>query len=292
MENQIQKVEESSAVVLRRQGKKHLLTDLGTDLKNFNDKELKIINARQVGISLCDLTQAQFEVSLTGILFQVSVICGCDLPTHDAHINALEKEFGIFLNDNGFSGLTTEEVLLAFRMNSNGELPEEVKSYGKIFNIEFASRVLRQYRDKRGRVDLVAEGVFSKREADAELAAEDLRRRLKVIAQFEKFLSDESAELDLADCFMQLRFDGAFSNKVLPDDGSNYFRGSDPLQRLLNSFEGLDSRFEKERETVRYLFSEMKKSGKKKIYDEDFKLCYPRFELPERFETKNSKNEF
>lgn len=269
-----------------------MLTDLGSDLRNFNDKEVKIIKARQTGVSLCDQTKQQFEASLTGIIFQVSVICGCDLPTHEAHINALEKEFAIFLTDSGYAGLTPEEVLLAFRMNSNGELPEEIKSYGKIFNIEFASKVLRQYREKRSYVDTVAEGIFTKRDRDGELKRLDDERRKKVIAQFEKYLADENAELDLSDCFMQLRFDGAFSNKRLPDDGTNYFRGSDPVQRLLNSFESLDSRFEREHAAVRYLFQNMKLTGKEKIYDENFVLCFPGFELPERFERLNEKEDF
>lgn len=293
MGNEIQnRQNQSSSQIVKLPGKKYLLTDLGEGLKNFNEKELKIIKARQTGLSLCDQTPEQFEASLTGIIFQISVICGCDLPTHEAHINALEKEFSIFLNDHGYSGLTPEEVLVAFRMNANGELQEEVKSYGKIFNIEFVSKVLRQYREKRGYVDLVAEGIFSKREHDAELHREDMRRRKKVVEQFEKFLQDEKAELDLSDCFMQLRFDGAFSNKSVPDDGTNYFRGSDPLQRLLNSFEGLESRFEKEHAAVRYLFQNMKLTGKEKIYDENFVLCFPGFELPERFERVNEKEDF
>lgn len=293
MENQIQKVnQQSSAVVLRLPDRKYSLTDLGADLKNFSEKELKIIKARQSGISLCDQTADQFEASLTGLIFQISVICGCDLPTHEAHINALEKEFAIFLNDSGYSGLTPEEVLVAFRMNAHGELPEEIKTFGKIFNIDFAAKVLRQYREKRGRVDSIAESIFINRENDAAMQREDLRRRKKVAEQFEKFLKDENSELDLSDCFMQLRFDGAFSNKKVPDDGTNYFRGSDPLQRLLNSFESLETRFEKEHAAVRYLFQNMKLTGKEKIYDENFVLIYPGFELPEIFSQKNSNSDF
>lgn len=284
MENQIQKVEQqSSAAILRLPGKNCLLTDLGADLKNFNDKELKIIQARQTGISLCDQSPEAFEVSVTGILFQVSVICGCDLPTHEAHVNALEKEFSIFLTDHGYSGLTVEEILVAFRMNANGEFPEEVKPYGKIFNIDFASRVLRQYRDKRGYVDSVAEEVFTKRDRDAEMEQFDVVRRKKVIAQFEKYLQDSESVLDLSDCFMQLRFDGAFSNKALPWE-ENSFKGADSFQKLLNSFDSLETKFEKERNAVRFLFQNMKATGKLKIYDEDFKLCYPGFELPEKFQ--------
>lgn len=263
-----------------------MLTDLGTDLTNFNENDLKIIAARQSGISLCDQTQLQFEASLTGIIFQVSVICGCPLPTHEAHINALEKEFSIFLNDHGYSGLTVDEVLMAFRMNANGELKESVPTYNSIFNIVFAAKVLSQYRDRRGLIDQEAERIFNNRERDAEIEKEDVRRRKKVIAQFEQFLSDENAELDLSDCFMQLRFDGAFANKTIPEISKSNLRGSEPVEKLMNSLDGLETRFKKEHIAVKYLFKQMKLTGKLKIYDEDLKLCFPGFELPNTIELK------
>ena len=79
---------------------------------------------------------------------------------------------------------------------------------------------------------------------------------------------------------MQLRHDGAFSNKNIKDDGINYFRGATEYERLLNSFEGLDSRFKREHETVIFLFKNMKSSGMKRIYDDNMKLINPGFELP------------
>lgn len=287
MENQIQlKQEGSSSVVLRQQGKIYSLNELGGDLKNFGETDLRIINARKTGVSLCDQTKEQFEFSLTGIIFNISVICGCQLPSNDVHANALEKEFAKFITDYGYEGLTTEEVLTAFRMNANFLLGEKVETYGKIFNVDFAAQVLRLYREKRGRVDAVAESIFQKREYDSKLEEDSTRRRKKVVEQFEKYLADENAELDLSNCFMQLREDGAFSNKKVADDGSNYFRGSTELARLLNSFEGLDTRFQQEQGAVKYLFKNMKLTGRLKVYDENLVLLHPGFELPERFEKK------
>lgn len=242
------------------------------------------------GLSLCDQTDQQFEISLTGIIFNISVICGCQLPTHDAHINALEKEFGIFLKENGYSGLTVDEVITAFRFNANFNLPERVEIYGAIFNIDFASKVLRQYVKLRSRIDEKAENVFYERDVKVELQKEDDTRRRKIIQQFEIFLSDENAQLDLSNCFMQLRSDGAFLNKKVEDELS-YFRGIDSVERLVASFEQLDKKFEQEKAVVRYLFEQMKKTGRLKIYDENLKLLYPGFELPEKSQTQSQTKE-
>lgn len=262
-----------------------MLTDLkGRLQKSLTKAETDILNARITGQSFCDLTREDFDISVTGILFKISVVCGCQLPTHIAHIEALEKEFGIFLNDYGYSGLTTEEVLTAFRMNANYQLKEKIEIYGAIFNIDFASKVLRLYREMRGNVDVAAEKIIYEDDVKEKLFTEENSRRIKIVEQFNKYLQDENAELDLSNCFMQLRHDGAFSNKNVPDDGTNYFKGSTELDRLLNSFESLDTRFEREYSVVRFLFENMKKTGKLKIYNENMNLIYPGFELPERYD--------
>lgn len=293
MDNQIQSQEQSTSVVIKRQGKTHSLIDLGERLKKeLNQVDLDILTARSIGRSFCDLTKDDFDLSITGILFKISVICGCQLPTHDAHIEALEKEFGIFLTDYGYSGLTTEEALTAFRMNANYQLREKIETFGAVFNIDFASKVLRLYRERRGVIDQIAERIIYNDDVVLKLSEEENKRRLKIIQQFDKYLMDENAELDLSNCFMQLRQDEAFSNKNIPDDGTNYFRGSTELERLYNSFESLDTRFKKEHYAVRFLFENMKKTGKVKIYDENMRLMHPGFELPELQESKDNLKEY
>lgn len=292
MENQIQKRGEiSSAVVIRRQDKLYLLNDLKEELSGFNETDRTIIEARCKGSALCDQSKEQFEISLTGIIFNISVICGCELPTHEAHINALEKEFGIFLKDNGYSGLTVEEVLTAFRMNANFKFSDKAETFGKIFNIDFAAKVLRQYVSKRGMIDHAVGGIFYEKDVKAELKKDSDRRRHKLIEQYAKYFSDSNAELDLTDCFMQLCEDHAFSKKPINDEIS-YYEGTDPLKRLVKSFSKLDERFEKEKAVVKYLFENMKAMGWDKIYDENLQLLHPNFEVPQRFELSNSKEEF
>lgn len=291
MKNQIQtRSKENSAAVIRQQGKKYSLTDLNSELKNFNETQLRVIDARINSPALCDLSLEHFEISLTGILFNISVICGCQLPTHDAHINALEKEFGIFLKDNGYIGLTTEEILTAFRFNANFKLEEKVESYGAVFNINFAAQVLKQYLRIRGTVDERAEKIFYEKDVKIELGKEEDARRKKIIQQFELFLKDENAALDLSNCFMQLRMDGAFSNKKINDELSYYF-GTDAESRLLASFEHLEKRFDREKAVVKFLFENMKKSGRFEIYSKDLNLVHPGFELPDNFLIKSGVSE-
>lgn len=292
MENQIQKHQQiSTSVVIRQQGKRYSLNDLGKELKNFSSVELEIIKARQNGISLCDQTEQEFEISLTGIIFSVSVICGCQLPTHEAHINALEKEFSIFLKDNGYDGLTTDEVLTAFRMNANFKLSDKVEIYGQIFNIDFASKVMRLYKNKRGCIDSKAIDIFYEQDVKAELKAQSDVRRKKVIEQFEKYLADENTELDLSNCYMQLMEDNAFKNKNITEVFHKSRLGEKKLSDLImgNPEVWLDAKFDAEKKTVKFLFENMKKSGRLMIYDDKLNLLHPGFEIPQSMDFKPEK---
>jgi len=245
----------------------------------FNEVSQKIIKARQTGCALCDLNEAEREAAITGIIFKVSVICGCELPTNEAHINALESEFLNLIKD-GYEDLTPEEILCAFRMNANFQLKEKVEIYGKIFNIDFAANVLYQYRQKRFEVDDDAGKIFLQRDIMSELEKEAIKRRKKIIEQYNKFLQDENSELDLTDCFMQLCQDGAFAN-YKPEQRSTAF--FDDIIKGNNTYEYLEAKFKKEHEMVLFLFKNMKATGKTEIYDDNFQLKYPKFELPENF---------
>ena len=49
-------------------------------------------------------------------------------------------------------------------------------------------------------------------------------------------------------------------------------------------------KFEQEKAVVRYLFEQMKKTGRLKIYDENLKLLYPGFELSEKDQSQTKKD--
>lgn len=272
-----------------------MLKDLGGELRNLSDGELKIVKARQVGVALSDLSPDEFDVALTGIIFNISVICGCQLPTHEAHVNALEKEFTVFLKEFAFDNLTSEEILTAFRMNANFQLREKIETYGAIFNIDFASKVLSQYRSNRHNLDYKISQIFEQKERDRVLNEEETKRRIKVKEQFAKFLKDENAELDLSNCFMQLVHDNAFIDHNI--DKSFLYEAKNETKRVndTTSFEealsfagiNLEASFSAGKLAVKYLFKQMKKSGKLEIYDDSLRLIHPGFVMPEQERVKD-----
>lgn len=253
----------------------------------MNKEEELIIASRQVGNPLTKFSENEFDAALTGIIFNISVICGCELPTHESHIVALEKEFTIFLKEFGYSNLTIEEILTAFRMNSNFQLKEKVETYGKVFNVDFASKVLSLYRQRKGELDYKLSEMYGRQKVEEVFNEEAQKRRERIINQFELFKNNEAAELNLTDCYMQLAEDGAFAN---PKTLSNYIteiKGSrsDDVKSIgeLLSFGGVDleANFEAEKKIVKLLFTAMKQTKKLKIYNDDMKLIYPGFVIPE-----------
>lgn len=246
------------------------------------DNDWLIIEARTSAIPLKDLSEDEFDASITGIIFNISVICGCQLPTHNVHVNALEKEFLIFLRDNGYSDFTSNEILLAFRMNANFLLPNKIEVYGAIFNIDFAGKVLRQYDLVRSQVDAKVGDFYTNKQREELLESEAQARRVKAKSQFEKYLQDDKAELDLSNVFMQLADDGAFANR-------SAFRGfttkrvgevesvSGVFEKIISQ---MDVEFESQKAVVRFLFLNMKKTGRTVLYDDSWKLVNPNFELP------------
>lgn len=265
-----------------------MLTDSKINLAALNHDETLIVKARSKGIAFDDMSEQQFDAALTGIIFNISVICGCQLPVNENHINALEKEFSIFLKDYGYTNLTSEEILTAFRMNAAGQLQDKIEVYGSVFNLDYAGKVIRQYRDKRFHLDLRLGDMYVRVERDDIIAAEDQLRREKCKTQFEKYLSDENAELDLENCYMQLVHDGAFKDHNL------YFRFTEHADLLIETHgrfysvnellkdagRNLDITFTAQRLCVKYLFEQMKKTGKEKIYDDYWRLMHPNFDIP------------
>lgn len=249
----------------------------------MEEAERRIIDARTSAIALKQLSEDEFDASLTGIIFNISVICGCQLPTHEAHVNALEKEFCIFIRDNGYADFTSNEILLAFRMNANFELPVKVETYGAVFNIDFAARVLRQYDSKRSVLDEKVCDFFTNKQREELLEAEAQARRVKAKLAFDVFMKDENAELDLVDVFMQLADDGAFANRRAFMSFADKTKVIEPtsITGLFDRFiSNIDLEFQSQKEAVRFLFVNMKKSGRSVLYDSNWKIANPNFELP------------
>lgn len=268
-----------------------MLTDLKNNYPRLTDSEQRVLEARQSGYAFVDMSQDEAKTATTGIIFRVSVICGCQLPTHDAHVNALEHEFLTFLNDFGYFSLTVDEVLLAFRMNSAFKLRERVEIYGAVFNIDYAAKVLRLYMLDRYSLDQKL--IEKKREVDADeiFEKESNARRIRVIEQYSLFLQGKE-ELQLNDLYMQLNNDGAFLEKNFDENFMQTVgRGfhADALTKLYQWGERMEERFNAGRKAVMVLFEALKQRGRTEIYSSDMKLLYPGFELPE--ETKVPKED-
>lgn len=276
-----------------------MLTDLKINSNLFNEIEKKIFDSRQVGKAVYDLSDEELDVSVTGIIFKIAVICGCSLPDQEAHIAALENEFIIFLKDYGYGELTTEEILSAFRMNANGMFNKKIETFGKVFNIDFAGSVIRQYYEKRSGLDRIIVDDFEKEQRDVEMEDFCVNRRKNIINQFDIFLKDDTVELNLSDCYMQLCEDGAFADKKLymrfangdiPADAINRIKNFRPYGGVWDGFdEVMEETFDAEKKTVYYLFKQMKLSGRNKIYDENLKLLNPGFMINE---TERKPDEF
>lgn len=224
----------------------------------------------------------EVNAAATGIIFKVSVICGCQLPTHDAHINALEAEFLIFLHEFGYFNLTVEEILLAFRLNAAYKLSERVEIYGAIFNIDYAGKVLRLYLSERQTLDSKLIERHREMEVDEIFEKESNARREKVKTQFAKFLNGD-ADLDLSDCYMQLNRDGAFMERNFDERFIKPNRGykGDAMSQLSDWGERMEATFAAGKKAVIVLFDAMKESDKFEIYTDDLKLIHTGFHLPE-----------
>lgn len=287
MENQLQLRNQQTAITIKQLDRAFTLTDLFNNFPRLAGNEERIIEARQKGIAFLDMTEKEASAAVTGIIFKVSVICGCQLPTHDAHINALEAEFLNFLEENGYGVMTVEEVLLAFRLNAAFKLSERVEIYGAIFNIDYAGKVLKQYLSERHTLDYKLSEKKHEIDATAILEKEAMVRRVKIKETFSKFLSGETG-LDFSDFYMQLRDDGAFFDKNFDDRFHDRVRGyKASIGMILDGFgDRMEQMFAAGKKAVSVLFEEMKKSGKTEIYSDDWQLIHKGFDLPKELEVK------
>ena len=103
------------------------------------------------------MNEAERDAAMTGMLYRVSVISGCPMPSDETELQVLENELvSVFTENPAYSSLNSEEVALAFRMNATGESApngEKVKHWKDLFNLEYLAEVLRRYLDIRGSLE-------------------------------------------------------------------------------------------------------------------------------------------
>lgn len=106
------------------------------------------------------MKEAELRVMADMCIFKVAAISGFTLTTADDFANVLRDEFLIFLNEFGYSCLTFEEIVTAFRLNAYGNIKTyygdyipQVKPYSSFFNLNYAGEVLGNYMNLRKGLD-------------------------------------------------------------------------------------------------------------------------------------------
>jgi hypothetical protein len=150
---------ENLAEILKHKGKSYLLKDLvGTT--NLTKPEQKIIESRFVGYSFSQLDEDDGKLAVDQIMLRVAAICGCALPNTEFFAKFIAEEITKFILDFGYSDLTLEEILLAFRFNARGGLKypngatiDPVFFTGCCVNVDYIAKVLANYMALRTQLD-------------------------------------------------------------------------------------------------------------------------------------------
>lgn len=270
------------------------------DLPALEMDHKRMLEARFIGYAFVDMTEKELGICTTGLILKISVICGCQLPTGDAHINILESEFIKFLSNAGYETMTMEEVLTAFRFNAEYKLLNKVETYGAVFNIDYAGKVLHQYCQMRLQLDSKFKEHDRVRHEEKIYKEEEDRRRMKVRSAFEKYKENPESKIDYSDCYMQLNEDGAFLDK----NASYLFRAEaeDALSKSIESGnvslaahlkrfgDNMELNFLSGKIATKYLFKQLVATGKSEIYSEDLKLSHYNFEIPDEIRGRLPKS--
>jgi hypothetical protein len=128
--------------------------------QSLTNLDKTICVARLSGESFCYLEGNNLRVATDKIIIKGAAIAGCPMPQTEGFAEILSEEVVIFINDFGYSELTLEEILLAFRINAKGNIKlvsgnelDQVDFVGSNFNITFMGKILNNYLVLRRCVD-------------------------------------------------------------------------------------------------------------------------------------------
>jgi hypothetical protein len=104
------------------------------------------------GDAICDVDKTQLKVLADVSIFKIAAIVGFSLPTSDKFADVLNEELLILLSEFGYSTITFDELILAFRVNAQGgyrtyggDTISTVNPYSTFFSINYAAAVLNNY---------------------------------------------------------------------------------------------------------------------------------------------------
>lgn len=125
----------------------------------LNRKELQIIEARDNG-AISQYEKENLRNEIDTMIPRFSAISGCNLPNTSFFSWFVTDEIMIFLRDFGYSDYSLQEVLLAFRFNSeggnkypNGEEVEQIRFTGSCINVDYLSKIMLNYKQMRDLLD-------------------------------------------------------------------------------------------------------------------------------------------
>lgn len=139
------------AEILKHRGKNYSLKDL-PDTENLTFLDKKIIAARCKGVSFCNLNELDTAHAIDQIMMRIAALHGCAIPNTEFYARHIADEIKIYFNEFGYEYLTLEEILLAFRVNSQAG-SERINFTGLCVNVEFISKVIDEYLIKRNLLD-------------------------------------------------------------------------------------------------------------------------------------------
>lgn len=122
---------------------------------------------------ILEIDKKQYSVLADVAIFKIAAIVGLSLPTSDKFADVLNEELLILLTEFGYSDLTFDELVLAFRVNyqyyrtPHGDTINPIVPYSTFFSINYASAVLNNYKRIRSIVDMkiteqASDGIFEK----------------------------------------------------------------------------------------------------------------------------------
>lgn len=136
------------------------LTESSVNLLKLNNIELAIVNARMCSNPISEVDKKQYSLLADVAIFKIAAIVGLSLPTSEKFADVLNEELLILLTEFGYTDLTFDELVLAFRVNYQyyktpfGETLNPITPYSTFFSINYASAVLNNYKRIRSIVDM------------------------------------------------------------------------------------------------------------------------------------------
>lgn len=86
------------------------------------------------------------------IIVKGAALYGCDMPQTEFFASILSQELSDYLLQFGYEDFTLDEIILAMRMNANGNFInplgddiDQVQFFGNFIHINFISKVLKGY---------------------------------------------------------------------------------------------------------------------------------------------------